>query len=160
MRAIACVDQAWGIGRKGRMLFDLPGDLAYFARLTRGKTLVMGRGTLESLPGGRPLEDRVNIVLTRKTDFAAPGVLAARSLEELDVLVAAIPPEDVMVIGGQDIYALLIGRCDAAFITKVHATAPADRFFPNLDRRPGWHLAGCETEREENGLRYAFCKYL
>jgi dihydrofolate reductase len=159
VRAIACVDQAWGIGLKGRMLFDLPGDLAHFARLTRGKTLVMGRRTLESLPGGRPLKDRANIVLTRNPGFLAPGVLAARSIDELDALVAAIPPEDVMVIGGQDIYALLISRCDAAFVTKVNAAAPADRYFPDLDRRPGWQLAGCEPEREENGFRYAFCEY-
>ncbi|MDD4080901.1 MAG: dihydrofolate reductase [Eubacteriales bacterium] len=159
MRAIACVDMAWGIGLKGQMLFDLPGDLAYFARMTRGKTLVMGRKTLESLPGGRPLKDRTNIILTRDPGFSVPGVLVARSVEELEGLTASIPPDDVMVIGGQDIYTLLIDRCDAAYITRVYATSPADRFFPNLDKRPGWQIARCGREQEENGLRYAFCEY-
>jgi len=160
MRAIACVDEAWGIGQKGGMLFDLPGDLRYFARMTRGKTLVMGRKTLNSLPGGRPLGERTNIVLSRDPGFLAPGAVVARSLEELDALIAALPPEDVMVIGGQAIYELLIDRCEAAYITRVRARAPADRFFPNLDLRPGWRLLGCGPRQEENGLGYAFCEYV
>ena len=64
-----------------------------------------------------------------------------------------------MVIGGQAIYELLIDRCETAYITRVQARAPADRYFPNLDLRPGWRLLGCGPQQEENGLRYAFCEY-
>ena len=159
MRAIACVDQNWGIGKEGRMLFHLPGDLRYFAAMTRGKTVVMGRKTLETLPGGRPLAGRRNLVLTRDPGFCVPGAEAVHSLAVLDAAVRGTMPDDILVIGGQAVYELLLPRCDRAYITRVKACAASDRFFPNLDELPGWRLADCGPGQAENGLRYAFCVY-
>ena len=70
MNAIAAVSAAWGIGREGDLLFHISGDLKRFRALTSGGTVIMGRKTLDSLPGGRPLTERRNIVLTRDSAFA------------------------------------------------------------------------------------------
>lgn len=160
MQAIVAADLNFAIGFQGQMIYSLPEDLKFFARMTRGKVMVMGRGTLESLPGGQPLKDRVNIVLSRDTDYAPPGVEMARSITELEALIAPHPADDVMLIGGQQIYALLIDCCSQAHVTRVKATAPADRYFPNLDSRPGWELKEESPVYESGGIPYTHCLYI
>jgi dihydrofolate reductase len=160
MQAIVAADLNFAIGCGGQMIYHLPEDLKFFARMTRGKVLVMGRGTLESLPGGKPLKDRVNIVLSRDARCAPPGVVMARSLSQLEAIIAPYPADEVMVIGGQQIYALLIDCCSQAHVTRVRATAPADRFFPNLDQRPGWELAEESPVYESGGIPYTHCLYV
>lgn len=159
MRAIAAADEGWGIGRAGGMLYELPGDLKYFARQTRGGVVIMGRATLRSLPGGRPLRDRVNIVLTRDRAFRAENALVLHDLGALAAAIAPYPPERVFVIGGQSVYEQLIDYCDGALITRVAARRPADRFFPDLDGRAGWMLSGCSPVQQEGGVSYAWCSY-
>ncbi len=159
MNAIVAVDERWGIGRDGGMLFHLPGDLRYFSRITRGKTLVMGRATLLSLPGGRPLKDRRCLVLSRNQNFLAEGAEVLHSKEELARAIKALPANEVFLIGGESLYRDLLPHCEKAYVTKVRASAPADRRFPDLDELPGWHLLEQGEEQEENGLRYAFCVY-
>ena len=111
MNAIAAVSAAWGIGREGDLLFHISGDLKRFRALTSGGTVIMGRKTLDSLPGGRPLPKRRNVVLTRDSAFAREGVEAARSLEEVLSLVEGEDPETVWVCGGGEVYRMLqIGR--------------------------------------------------
>jgi len=160
MQAIVAVDRNWAIGRSGGMLFHLPGDLQFFKRTTLGKAVVMGRRTLESLPGGRPLRGRQNIVLTRDAAFAAEGVTAVHSMAELTEALQQYAPEDVMLIGGHQVYHLLIDCCDTAYVTRIRAQAPADSYFPNLDTRPGWRLVSQSPAQEENGVQYAFCTYV
>ena len=159
MQAIVAVDRNWAIGRSGGMLFHLPGDLQFFKRTTLGKTVVMGRRTLESLPGGRPLRQRQNIVLTRDPDFTAEGVTAAHSLADLAKALKDVAPDDVMLIGGHQVYHLLIDCCDRAYVTHVEAEAPADCYFPNLSHRPGWRLVDKSPAQQENGLAYTFWTY-
>ena len=159
MHAIVAVDEHWGIGRDGGMLFSLPEDLRYFARMTRGKTVVMGRNTLLSLPGGKPLEGRRNVVLSRDPDFTVEGAQTVHSLEELARQLRGVLPDETMLIGGESLYRDLLPHCEKAYVTRVLASAPADRFFPDLDALPGWRLASRSGEREENGLRYAWCVY-
>lgn len=160
MQAIVAVDQGWGIGREGAMLYDLPGDLRHFARHTRGKVVVMGRGTLRSLPGGQPLKGRENIVLSRDAAYAPEGLAKADSLHALGGLLASYAPGDVFVIGGQSIYEQLIDYCESAIVTKIEALRPADRHFPNLDARHGWRLAEESALQEEGGIAYRFCTYV
>ena len=74
MNLIVAVDEKWGIGRNGGLLTHLPGDMKYFRETTRGKVVVMGRKTLESFPDGKPLKNRVNIVLTGNRDYCPGGV--------------------------------------------------------------------------------------
>ena len=74
MNLIAAADEAWGIGKDGGLLAHLPGDMKYFRETTQGKVVVMGRKTLESFPGGKPLKNRINIVLTRNGAYQPEGV--------------------------------------------------------------------------------------
>lgn len=153
MRLIAAVAADWGIGYRGDLLFDLPGDKRHFKELTWNQTVVLGRATLDSLPGGRPLPGRTNLVLTRNRDFRRDGVTVLHSLDEL--------PEsgDFWVMGGAEVYAALLPRCTEAEITCVQATRPADRFLENLDENPDWTLESESEPVEENGLRYTFRRY-
>lgn len=160
MHAIVAVDLNYAIGHKGQMLYHLPEDLKHFARMTRGKTLVMGRATLESLPGGKPLKDRVNIVLTRNKDYQVQGALVLHSIKALAEHIAGLPGDEVMLIGGDSLYKALIDCCDKAYITKIDAVAEADSFFPNLDEKDNWELLSCTQTQEQNGLRFRFCEYI
>ena len=83
MNLIVAVDQNWGIGRDNRLLFPIPADLKRFRALTTGHAILMGRKTLESLPGGRGLPNRRNLVLTRQKRFIPDRAEAVHSLEEL-----------------------------------------------------------------------------
>lgn len=159
MNAIVAADRNWAIGRDGGMLYSLPLDLKYFAGKTKGKALVMGRATLESFPGGKPLPNRLNIVLSRNPDFAREDVRVVRSVAQLRQALSAFPKDDVMLLGGQSVYDLLIDCCELAYVTRVDAQAPADSFFPNLDLRPNWKLLSCQEPVMDNGILIRFCVY-
>ena len=159
MIAIVAVDKNWAIGREGGMLYHLPLDLKHFARETKGKTLVMGRATLESLPGSKPLPGRDTIVLTRNRDYQVPGAVVLHSIGELAAHIRDLPPEDVMLIGGDSLYHGLMDCCQGAIVTKIDAESPADSFFPNLDREDSWQMESCSEDLTENGLVFRFCTY-
>ena len=141
MNAIAAVSRDWGIGRAGELLFHIPEDLRRFRALTTGGTVIMGRKTLDSLPGGRPLPNRRNLVLTRNAAFSRPGVEAVRSPEALLALLEGQDPDRVWVCGGGEIYRLLLPWCRTCHITRVYEAPESDAFFPDLDRLPQWRLA-------------------
>lgn len=160
MQAIVAVDENYAIGKGGGMLFSLPEDLKYFARMTKGKALVMGRATLESFPGGKPLPGRPHIVLSRDPSFAVPGQLVVHSLKELEEALAPYAPDDVFLVGGGQLYSLLIDCCTAAYVTRVRAAAAgADSWFPNLDARPCWALADETEAAVDNGYAYTRRSY-
>ena len=123
MDIIVCIDKNNGIGKDGGLLFRIPEDMAYFRRMTVNKTVIMGRKTLESLPGGRPLENRRNIVLTRNRDRVPNGADAVSSIDELK---RAIGSDKAFVIGGESIYAMLLDYCERAYVTEVEDGSPAD----------------------------------
>ena len=110
MYAIVAVDEKWGIGRDNALLFNLPADLKRFKELTSGHTVLMGRKTLESLPGGRGLPNRRNIVLTGQRGFTAERAEIVHSPAE--ALLTA--DEDSWVIGGESVYRMFLPLCDAA----------------------------------------------
>lgn len=119
------------IGRAGRLPWDLPEDLALFRRLTRGKAVVMGRRTWESLPR-RPLTGRLNLVLARRGDF--PGARRAGGLEEALALAGAAGAAEVWAIGGAGVYEAALPRAAAMHLTLVQARVPdGDAFFPAYD---------------------------
>ncbi len=159
MRAILAVDEKWGIGKNGDLLCHLPGDLKYFKETTMGKTLVMGRVTLESLPGGKGLPGRRNIVLTRDPDYLVDGVEAVSSEEELWSTLTGVKPEDVFVAGGAQIYEMLLPYCDVVLVTKIYKDFEADCFFTNLDESPDFQGAAISEIMEEKGIKYQFFKY-
>ena len=159
MNAIVVTDKQWAIGRNGDLLFSLPGDMKHFRTLTTGGTVIMGRKTLDSFPGGRPLPKRRNIVITRDPDFSREGCEIVHTPE--DALRLAGDGEDVWLIGGGSIYTALLGRCRRACVTRVDAAAEnADTFFPNLDALPEWTVERTEAPVTENGLTYRFVDYV
>lgn len=159
MNIIVVADENWSIGREGGLLVHLPGDLKYFKERTYGKTVVIGRKTLESFPGGKPLPGRKNIVLSRKEDYAPEGCRVCRSREELLRLLGE-DTEEVFISGGETIYRQFLEDCDVFYVTKIYGSYPADRSFPDLDRRDDLEIAWESDIREENGVRYRFLKYV
>ena len=158
MNAIVVVDRKWAIGRDGGLLVHLPGDLKYFRERTLGKVNVVGRKTLQSFPGGKPLPGRTNVVLTRDMSFEAQDCVILHSREEVLEYAGKYPAEDVFISGGAEVYRQFLDDCDTFYVTKIDSEFDADRFFPNLDAL-GYRVE-CESPvQEEKGLTYRFLKY-
>ena len=158
LKSIAAVASNWGIGKDGDLLFSLPTDMKFFRQTTAGGVVIMGRKTLESFPGGRPLPKRVNIVVTRNPDYSPEGAIVVHSVEEA-VVEAEKHEGEKFVIGGGEIYSKMLNKCGECLITKVQSIAEADTFFPDLDAHPDWVLAEEGEEIEENGLKFKFTTY-
>ena len=160
MKLIVNVDNEWNIGSDGDLVFPIREDMKFFRSTTSGKVVVMGRKTLDSFPGGNPLKNRVNIVLTRDKAFEKEGTEVVNSVEEALEAVKAYDTDDVYVIGGAEIYAMFLDYCDTALVTHVDAVAEkADKKFPDLSVRPEWTLSEKSEEKEENGIKFTFCTY-
>lgn len=161
MNAIVVVDQNWAIGRDGDLLFSLPTDMKRFRALTMGGTVILGRKTLDSFPGGRPLPGRRNIVITHNVDFDRSGCEVAASPDAALELAAGSEDENLWIIGGGSTYTALLSRCKRVYLTKVEAeAAEADTFFPNLDKLPGWEIEERGEPLTENGCTYRFLNYI
>ncbi|MEE4277149.1 MAG: dihydrofolate reductase [Halieaceae bacterium] len=147
------------IGRNNALPWDLPADLAHFRRRTMGKPILMGRRTFESI--GRPLPGRSNIVITRNSAYAHEGVRVVSDFEDAVDLAEAIAlidgVEELVVIGGAEIYALSLPRLSRLYLTRVHAEPEGDAWLPPID----WD-EWLETEREERGpeATYPGCTFL
>lgn len=161
MEFIVAVDENWGIGKDGGMLDHLSKDLAFFKRKTTGHVIVMGRKTLESFPGGKPLPDRLNIVLTQQVEFDAPeGVVQVHSLPELARTLRALGRDDVYLVGGASVYARLKDVCRGGYVTHIrHAYDGAEVFFPDLSRDDRWELAETIAHAEDQDKALDFCYY-
>mgnify|MGYP001032067260 FL=1 len=156
MKLIVAVDRNWAIGKDGDQLVYIPEDLKRFKALTTGHPVILGRKTLATFPGGRPLKGRRNLILSRDPAFAPEGAEVFRDLEAL----LAAAPEDSFVIGGASVYAALLDVCSAACVTKIAGAFPeADCFFPNLDARPDWHIEEEGPELEDQGVRFRYVTY-
>ena len=121
------------IGRDNQLPWRLPAELAHFKRLTMGKPLIMGRRTWESI--GKPLPGRLNIVVTARAGYVAPGCTVVSSLAE--AWKAAGDAEEVCVIGGTSLFEEVLPSADVLYLTEVEADVPGDTYFPAFDRS-GW----------------------
>ncbi len=160
MNIIAAVDRNWAIGKNGRLLVSIPADKQMFREETVGKVVIMGRKTLESLPGGQPLHKRTNLVLSRNPRFSLKGAVVCRSVEEVLEKVRDVPPEDVFVMGGADIYREFLPYCDTAHITYIDYSYHADTYMRNLDRDPEWRMDLESDEFTYFNLCYTFRRYV
>lgn len=158
MKGIVVVDKNWGIGREGGLLTHLPGDLKYFKEKTLGKVIVMGRRTLESLPGRKPLPGRTNIVLTKDPNFIADCIVM-HSLEELLEELKKYPQEDIFICGGANVYEQFLPYCDTYFVTKMEESFNADRHLENLDQNNEFEVCWESEPQMENGIEYKFLEY-
>lgn len=159
MNLIVAVDEKWGIGKDNKLLCNIPKDLAFFREKTLGKVVVMGRSTLESLPNGKPLKNRTNIVLTRKKDFEIEGATVVHDREELMEEVNKYPSEDVLIIGGGSVYNELMENCDVLYITKIYEDLDADTFIKNADKLPQFKVFDVSEMIEENGHKFQWIEY-
>ena len=155
MNVIVAVDRNWAIGKDGDQLVYLSEDLKRFKALTMGHPVILGRKTLATFPGGRPLKGRRNLILSRDPAFAPEGGEVYRDLEEL----LSRAPEDAFVIGGASVYRALLPRCDTAYVTRIRKEYPADCWFPNLDEDPAWELAEESEPLEQGGVAYTYAVY-
>lgn len=158
MKLIAAVDNEWNIGNKGNLLFSLPDDMKFFRTTTSDKIVVMGRKTLESFPGSKPLKNRINIVLSRNK-HDVDGAEFVTGVDELLDRLKEYDSGDVYVIGGAQIYSLLLPYCDTALITHVDAVAiEADSKFPELKDNE-WTVTEQSDIHENNGIKFRFTTY-
>ena len=161
MNCIVVADQNWAIGCEGGLLFSLPTDMKRFRSLTLNGTVILGRKTLDTFPGGRPLPKRRNIVITHNVDFDREGCDIVSSPQAALEAAAGTEEESLWVIGGGSVYTALLNKCKRVYLTKVDAAAEnADTFFPNLDKLPGWEVEAVSEPVEENGVTYRFVDYI
>lgn len=159
MKLIAAVDQNWAIGNRDDLLVHIPEDQKNFRRITTGNVVVLGRKTLSGFPGGRPLKDRLNVILTKNPDFEAGDAVIVRSQEELFEQLKKYPSNEVYVIGGGTLYKMLEPYCNEAIITKIDYSYQADTYFPNLDEKENWELVEEGEEQTYFDLIYHFDTY-
>lgn len=161
MKMIVAVDRQWAIGYQGKLLDHIPEDLKMFKKLTLGKTIIMGRKTLESLPNGEPLFNRTNVVLTSNTEYSKEGVIVVNNIK---TIINKYSDDNCFVIGGSELYSQLLNYCNEIYVTKIYYKYKnVDKFFPNLDNTIRWN---CETiqkfevpEGKEYINRIEFNKY-
>ena len=162
MMLIVAVTGNWGIGHEGKLLCHVREDMRHFRALTAGRTVILGAATLATFPGGRPLKNRRNIVLSRHL-AALEGAEIARGVGEALALLA--PDEEAVVIGGASVYMQMLPYCDTAIVTKFDLCPPADAIFPDLDASPDREIAETGapmTAGEEDshpGMTYRFVTY-
>lgn len=159
MKLIVAVDKKWAIGYKNELLASIPCDQRFFREQTTGNVIIMGRKTLESFPGKKPLKNRTNIVITKQKDYQVADATVVHSVEEALEFVRDLPTDQIFVVGGASIYEQMEPFCDTALVTKIKHTYEADTFFPNLDEKPEWKMVSSSEEQIYNDLEYCFTMY-
>jgi len=153
---ILAMDEKNGIGYQNQLPWHLPEDLKHFKEITLGKPVLMGRKTYISI--GRPLPGRKNVIITRDQNFTAPGCevyhspsVALSTLQDFD---------EVMVIGGADLFKQLMSQADRIYLTRIHATFVADVYFTAWDEK-NWHIITAEEHQidKKNPYSYTFITY-
>ncbi|HSJ37364.1 MAG TPA: dihydrofolate reductase [Planococcus sp. (in: firmicutes)] len=142
------------IGQDNQLPWHIPEDLAYFKKHTVGKGIVMGRNTFESI--GRPLPKRRNIVVSRNKDLQIEGADVVHSLEAA-VRLAEEFHEEVMIIGGEQIFRSILPQADRLYITLIHKEFEGDTFFP--DYGDGWKLVSESQRFDSGGIPYSYLIY-
>ena len=159
MNLIVNVDSNWAIGYRGKLLVSIPEDMKFFRSETIGKVVVLGRKTLDTFPGGQPLKNRTNIILTRNPNYQVKGAIICHSVEEVLEELKKYNSEDVYIIGGDSIYKEFLPYCDVAHVTRTDHVYDADAWFPNLEEDPAWVLTGESEEKTYFDLEFRFCRY-
>ncbi len=146
---IAALGKGRAIGYKNDLLWKIPADLKRFKALTTGHPIVMGRKTFESI--GRALPGRINIVVTRNTDWRFEGTVVTESLEQA-LEKAAEANDEIFIIGGGEIYAQALPRADRLYLTLIEDEKEGDIFFPEYER--DFTKMTYHEDLEHDGLKY------
>jgi dihydrofolate reductase len=152
---ILAMDAQKAIGLNNQLPWRLPADLAYFKRITLNHTVLMGRKTYESM--GKPLPNRINVILTQNKDYTAEGCVIVHSVEEA---VDRYKDEELFVIGGAEIFRLFMPYVDRMYITRIEHEFAADTFFPDY-AADEWQLISSEdgVTNDKNPYTYSFLLY-
>ncbi len=145
------------IGKNGQLLWHLPNDLKFFKNITWAMPVTMGRKTFESL-GNKPLNGRLNIVITRQENFIAQGIAVVSNIDDALFLAQQHHYKELMILGGGEIYKAAIRNADKIYITRVHAVfEDADTFFPEIDESK-WQLTSNQDffKDEKHAYDYSF----
>lgn len=143
------------IGNDNELPWHLPADLKHFKQTTMGKPILMGRKTWESI--GRPLPGRTNIVITRDSAYSATGCIVVNSIEA--ALAAAGEQDEVMVIGGAELYRQVLPCADTIYLTRIHASFDGDTRFPEISDTEWQQLERIDHEADEKNLQdYSFIR--
>ena len=154
MNLIAAADENWGIGKNGGLLAHISGDMKYFRETTKGKIVVMGRKTLEGLPGGQPLGNRVNVVLSENPDYKIKGAVVCHNIDEALKYLKQFSSEDIYVIGGESIFRQFLPYCNTVYLTHIDYEYDADVKFPvNLWKSQEWEM----VEEGEEQTYFSLC---
>ena len=154
---IAAVASNRAIGKGQQLLWHLPDDMRHFRETTRGKPVIMGRKTWESLPATfRPLPGRRNLVVSRNRAYQAPGAMLTDSLDE--ALRACADAAEIFVIGGAELYRQALPLATRLYLTEVAASAEGDAFFPEF-APDDWEEVSRSPGRNESGPAFAFVVY-
>ena len=157
---IVAVDKNNLIGRDNKLPWHLPADLSYFKKMTLDKTLIMGRKTFFSL--NNPLSNRRHIIISRQklnTKKYSGMVTIVHSINAaLRLCEQKYPKEEIMVIGGANIFKQFIHYCDRIYMTKIRHEFQGDSYFPKIDKKK-WRLVkkDCYQEDKDNHYSYCFC---
>ena len=148
---VVAMDDNRLIGNNNQLPWYLPADLAYFKKLTTGKSILMGRKTYDSI--GRPLPNRRNIVITRNVEISIPGCEVISSIES--ALEITKGDEEVMVIGGASLCKQLLPKINRLYITKIDGEFEGDVFFPEYDDI-SWRQVSCESHPKDDSNAYSY----
>ncbi|MDR8524967.1 type 3 dihydrofolate reductase [Shewanella fidelis] len=141
------------IGKDNQMPWHLPEDLRHFKAMTLGKPVVMGRKTYESI--GRPLPGRHNIVISRQADLMIDGVTTVTSFD--DAKLAAGDCEELVIMGGGQLYEMLLSQADILYLTEIALDVEGDTYFPDWNDG-SWQEVSRDVAKNDNDLEYSFIK--
>lgn len=157
MNIIVCVDENYNIGNNNALLFNIKKDMEFFKDKTQNNVIIMGRKTLQSLPNSKPLKNRINIVMTSSESIE--GCICVNSIDSLFDVLKQYQNKDIFVIGGEQVYSLLLPYCTKAYITKVFSSKEGDTKFPNIDLIPNWTLTNSSEVYLQGDVEYIFTMY-
>lgn len=154
---IAAAAKNNAIGKDGDMPWHLSNDLKYFKNTTWGLPVLMGRKTFESFGKGKPLPGRKNIILTRQDDYKPDGVIVVKNVEDALLAAKEMDANELMVIGGGEIYRLFFEKADRIYLTRVDAEPEADTFFPEM-KTDEWKMVSKKDHEADtkNNYNYSF----
>ena len=141
------------IGKDNQLLWHLPKDMRFFKNTTWAMPVIMGRKTFESM-GSKPLNGRMNIVITRQENYQATGVVIAKSLADAYAKAAEADYKELYVIGGAEIYTQALPLANTIYLTRVDTTIEGDSFFPVLD--DAWKLSSEDFFEADQKHAFAF----
>lgn len=156
---LVAADELGGIGLNNKLPWHLPADLKYFRKLTLNHIVVMGRKTFQAI--GKPLADRINLVLTRDPDFHAPGTMIANTIDDVITIAKDAKEQELFIIGGAEVFKAFLPLADKLYLTRIHSEFESDTFLP-FSVNPEWEIVKQERHQpdEKNKWAYSFEEYL